>query len=397
MGRHKTPVILRRLANLQYFQHLPPPNERIGRLVFPFDKTNQTANMCRARIAVALLCRLAYGQRVSGEPYSIVITGACSDNNDINDVYSPMNTTSDGRWFYRGQGHGLYVYFDPDCDGPGGSASSVDAWLIDIDEPSMTATSDLDGDGECLNAGDGFNARINDDGATPPAGVQSWKVWCGSSLINTDLTIVLVDAPTLSPTTTCVDSDDGTTDPYGDGCELYVIAWCGVYDDSDFSSNAMCCLCGGGSSSTDASSIPTVSSPPSITPSPTTTHDVLTFAQMRAAINSFPGAWINVIAASIACASTLVVSEHTFYISGDAVENGAVLDGGGSVRMFYVWNGGRLVLDHVQLTNGFNAHGGAIFISGAGTELILHSCTMLTNTATVSNAELTFHAKSETR
>ena len=50
---------------------------------------------------------------------------------------------------------------------------------------------------------------------------------------------------------TCVDTDsNGTaTDPYGDGCDAYVVypGWCGRYDDSDFTSNAMCCGCGGGS------------------------------------------------------------------------------------------------------------------------------------------------------
>ena len=48
----------------------------------------------------------------------------------------------------------------------------------------------------------------------------------------------------------CVDRDDGATDPYGDGCDLYALnpEWCDGYDDSDFSSNEMCCACGGGDS-----------------------------------------------------------------------------------------------------------------------------------------------------
>jgi hypothetical protein len=42
---------------------------------------------------------------------------------------------------------------------------------------------------------------------------------------------------------TCEDSDGGATDSYGDGCAVYQKNWCGGYDDEDFTSNTMCCLC----------------------------------------------------------------------------------------------------------------------------------------------------------
>ena len=47
----------------------------------------------------------------------------------------------------------------------------------------------------------------------------------------------------------CVDTDNGATDPYGDGCAAYnsYPSWCGGYDDDDFISGEMCCICGGGS------------------------------------------------------------------------------------------------------------------------------------------------------
>ena len=47
----------------------------------------------------------------------------------------------------------------------------------------------------------------------------------------------------------CVDTDNGATDSYGDGCDAYVNfpSWCGGYDDDDFNSADMCCACGGGS------------------------------------------------------------------------------------------------------------------------------------------------------
>ena len=46
----------------------------------------------------------------------------------------------------------------------------------------------------------------------------------------------------------CTDTDGSAVDPYGDGCEYYDSnpAACGNYDDSDFYSNQMCCSCGGG-------------------------------------------------------------------------------------------------------------------------------------------------------
>ena len=64
-------------------------------------------------------------------------------------------------------------------------------------------------------------------------------------------------APSSAPTVTvvgncrgvdCADTDNGAADPYGDGCDEYASnpSWCGNYDDADFSSNEMCCVCGGG-------------------------------------------------------------------------------------------------------------------------------------------------------
>ena len=46
----------------------------------------------------------------------------------------------------------------------------------------------------------------------------------------------------------CVDTDNGATDSYGDGCAGYTSypSWCGNYDDGDFDSATMCCACGGG-------------------------------------------------------------------------------------------------------------------------------------------------------
>ena len=280
------------------------------------------------RIALALLVGLVACPQSSAEPYSFELTGSCSYNSEIDDVYAPVNTTADGRWYYKGQRHSLFVYFDSDCDGPSGAVSSQDVWLIDNDEPSSTASSDLDGDGECFNSGDGFKARINDGGAEPPTRAQTWRVWCGPTdgVVNTDLTVVLIGAPTLSPTTpadcpeTCYDhscdffvdsdatytcpllestygcncagcacdtsapsitppptpqcfnTDEGATDVYGNTCDDYAEypGYCGSFDSGSFSANDMCCGCGGGAVNIPPTEAPTVTIEPSTSPAPTT-------------------------------------------------------------------------------------------------------------------------------
>ena len=66
-------------------------------------------------------------------------------------------------------------------------------------------------------------------------------------------------------TQACTDNDAGATDAYGDSCSGYLAfpSWCGQYDDADFSSEGMCCGCGGGLASS-----PSPPAPPAPPPSP---------------------------------------------------------------------------------------------------------------------------------
>ena len=68
----------------------------------------------------------------------------------------------------------------------------------------------------------------------------------------------------------CDDTNGGATDPDGDDCDDYVTYpyWCGGYDDSDFTSNEMCCACGGGAEEKRPSPAP-MPGPSAPTPSPT--------------------------------------------------------------------------------------------------------------------------------
>ena len=157
-----------------------------------------------ALFALFLCDQLSSDGAVVATDSSFVLSGACVYSNAINDVYAPVNTTSDGRWYYKGQTRGMFIYFDSDCDGPdatGTGSSEQLLWIIDADEPSTTATSDLDGDGGCGQSGDGFAAVIFDDGMEPPSD-SAWYVRCGNEWRQLDLTLAPVDAPTLSPTIT---------------------------------------------------------------------------------------------------------------------------------------------------------------------------------------------------
>jgi hypothetical protein len=44
----------------------------------------------------------------------------------------------------------------------------------------------------------------------------------------------------------CIDNDNGALDSSGSGCSTYQQSFCGHYNDNDFNSNTMCCVCGGG-------------------------------------------------------------------------------------------------------------------------------------------------------
>ena len=68
---------------------------------------------------------------------------------------------------------------------------------------------------------------------------------------------------TLAPTRTCVDTDSGAADSYGNSCSDYQSnpGWCDLYDDFDFSSEKLCCVCGGGDDGTTPAPSPGTSAP----------------------------------------------------------------------------------------------------------------------------------------
>ena len=296
-----------------------------GRLLLP-------SAVCMRTIIRPLLLLLVIRHVAAEPPASFELTGSCNYNSDINDFYAPVNKTSDGRWYYKGQCHGLYVYFDADCDGPfGASGSNIpDMWVIDSDEPSRTASSDLDGDGDCLNDGEGYKARHLSTDTEPPSGAHTWNVWCGPITldIDKDLTIMMLNTlPSFSPTTTqqptcfAQSSSPPTVETcfdtcYGQSCDGWTDTGitC-LYLETIVGCDCAGCNCAG--QTPGPSPIPTVTSPPSITASPTTTQDVANFVQLQAAVNAAI-AWIRIVTMSITIASTLVIDGYDMRISGSS-------------------------------------------------------------------------------
>ena len=77
---------------------------------------------------------------------------------------------------------------------------------------------------------------------------MAFAVETGCECVETTLTPT--HAPTRIAPGTCNNTDNGATDRYGDSCSDSNYqgqnVGCGSYDDDDFSSNEMCCTCGGG-------------------------------------------------------------------------------------------------------------------------------------------------------
>ena len=73
---------------------------------------------------------------------SFVLRGMCSEKKEFDGAYTAVAFTKSGRaWFQNENGKALY--WDRDCDG---EIDGEARWIVDSDEPSATAESDLDGE-----------------------------------------------------------------------------------------------------------------------------------------------------------------------------------------------------------------------------------------------------------
>ncbi|EOD08755.1 hypothetical protein EMIHUDRAFT_459945, partial [Emiliania huxleyi CCMP1516] len=116
-----------------------------------------------------LVMKDSYGDGWNGASWSglgqeglTVASGAALDNVE----YVAAGYTASGAPYYRASTSSFsYLYWDPDCNGNGFGAN----WIVDADQPSTTASSDLDGDGSC-----NFRAYINSYSSSPPLGTTTW-------------------------------------------------------------------------------------------------------------------------------------------------------------------------------------------------------------------------------
>jgi len=125
-------------------------------------------------------------------PPPLVITGgaACQSAALDNVEYVSAGYTASGAPYYHASTpSSSYLYWDPDCNG-NGVAGAI--WIVDTDQPSTTASSDLDGDGKCI-----FIAFLNSYSSSTPLGTTTWTVWCNPF---TDIALTLAfPSPPSSP------------------------------------------------------------------------------------------------------------------------------------------------------------------------------------------------------
>lgn len=67
-----------------------------------------------------------------------------------------------------------------------------------------------------------------------------------SSTTSTATTAATTSTISTTSGVPCTDTDYGAKDSDGDTCSGYDITWCKNFDDKDFNSTSMCCVCGGG-------------------------------------------------------------------------------------------------------------------------------------------------------
>eukprot|EP00966_Prymnesium_polylepis_P116156 2685118-Prymnesium_polylepis.1 len=127
-------------------------------------------------------------------PSDFMLTGLCSTQ-PLEGEYKAVGFTASGAPFFQLQGSSVFIYWDPSCNGGTGGTAR---WIIDSDEPSTSALSDLDGDAAC-NYGARFNSA---DSSSPPLGGSTWRVSCSGVWTDNELTLLPPSppSPSLPPT-----------------------------------------------------------------------------------------------------------------------------------------------------------------------------------------------------
>ena len=114
-----------------------------------------------------------YEEGEGAEPRDkLQISGACDKDRSLNTAFVKQGVTADNKPYYQSKDGSYYLYYDKDCSGDGRLPGG---WIFGHYKPSRTATSDLDGDGDCIVYGIvGFRST------TPPKSAV-WALDCVDS------------------------------------------------------------------------------------------------------------------------------------------------------------------------------------------------------------------------
>ena len=133
---------------------------------------------------MVLSCYLALvtGGESTRTPGALHVSGACAEQQTaMNTEFLPEGVTADKKLYYRNEDGTRYLYFDKDCDGKG---SAPPFWAFGGKKPSITAASDLDGDGNCV-----FSAYTAASSELPPESA-SWTIGCAEGWTPVVLSII---------------------------------------------------------------------------------------------------------------------------------------------------------------------------------------------------------------
>ena len=123
------------------------------------------------------------------------------------------------------------------------SATDYNNWM---DTP---ATND---DGSCVNTDNGAMNWYNEDCSDFEANPSWCGLWDGNGFSSESMCCICGGGETAQeePSTaeTCVNTDNGAQNWYNEDCGDYEAnpSWCGLWDGNGFVSEDMCCICGGG-------------------------------------------------------------------------------------------------------------------------------------------------------
>jgi len=129
-------------------------------------------------------------------------TKSCQQKEYMNNLqFEYQGVTASGSPYYKSVSSDEYMYYDPHCSG---NVSGSARWVLDSDSPSLTALSDLDGDGNCS-----YDGRAKSlDTSAPPKG-SMWKMDCGG--VWKDMWLALVRLPTTTTSVTATSTTVTTT------------------------------------------------------------------------------------------------------------------------------------------------------------------------------------------